>query len=339
LLFSRDLLNNDRHIKLLDKAKLCQLAQAVIRIEADAITALSQQINHNFVIACQLIIACQGRIVVIGMGKSGHIAGKIAATLASTGTPAFFVHPAEACHGDLGMIIPQDVVLVLSNSGETSEILTLLPLIKRLNVPLIAMSGNLNSTLANFASVHLDVTVTEEACPLGLAPTASTTAMLVMGDALAVALLESNGFTRNDFAFSHPSGRLGKRLLLRVADLMHTGKAIPQVNADALITNALTEMTAKKLGMTAIINHHQQILGVFTDGDIRRMLGKAVDLTTTRITEVMTQQCIVIEADILAAEAMQVMEKKQINTLLVINKAKQLIGALNMHDLIHSGIV
>lgn len=324
---------------LLHEDKLCKLAQAVIQIEADAIVALSQQINHHFVTACQLMIRCKGRIIVIGMGKSGHIARKIAATLASTGTPAFFVHPAEASHGDLGMIIPQDVVLALSNSGETSEILTLLPLIKRLDVPLIAMSGHPYSTLANFASVHLNVAVKKEACPLGLAPTSSTTAMLVMGDALAVSLLESKGFTRDDFAFSHPGGSLGKRLLLRVTDLMHTGDKIPQINSNALMTDALTEMTVKKLGMTAVVNHDNQILGILTDGDVRRMLGKQLDLKTTSITKVMTQNCIAIKANILAAEAMQIMEKKQINVLLVIDKNKRLIGALNMHDLIHSGIV
>ncbi len=324
---------------LLHQDKIRELALAVIEVETKAIAALAQQIDDNFMTACQLMLQCQGRIIVTGMGKSGHIAGKIASTLASTGTPAFFVHPGEASHGDLGMITPQDVVLALSNSGETSEILTILPLIKRLNVPLIAMSGNADSALVRFSSVHINVAVKEEACPLGLAPTSSTTAALVMGDALAVSLLESKGFSRDDFAFSHPSGSLGKRLLLRVADLMHTNNKIPRVSASALIIEALTEMTAKNLGMTAIVDNQNHILGVFTDGDVRRMLGEHLDPKTTLITEVMTQNCIVINQAILAAEAMQIMEEKEINALLITDDNNCLVGALNVHDLIHSGIV
>jgi arabinose-5-phosphate isomerase len=324
---------------LLHHDKIRKLALAVIQVEAKAIEELSLQINDDFVMACELMMQSEGRIVVTGMGKSGHIAGKIAATLASTGTPAFFVHPGEASHGDLGMITSQDVVLALSNSGETTEILTILPIIKRLDVPLIAMTGHLHSTLAKFATVHLNVAVKEEACPLGLAPTSSTTAALVMGDALAVSLLETKGFTRDDFAFSHPGGSLGKGLLLQVADLMHIGDKVPKVDDSALITKALTEMTAKKMGMTAIVNRDNQVLGMFTDGDVRRMLGKHLNPETTLITEVMTKGCIVIDASILAAEAMQIMEKKEINALLVIDKNEHLIGALTMHDLIHSGIV
>ncbi len=320
--------------------KIRELGLAVIKIQTEAISALSEQINHAFVMACQLIMGCKnGRIVVMGMGKSGHIAGKIAATLASTGTPAFFVHPAEASHGDLGMITRHDIVLALSNSGETDEVLTILPIIKRLGVPLIAMTGNPDSTLARFATVHLNVAVKQEACPLGLAPTSSTTAALVMGDALAVSLLEAKGFTRDDFALSHPGGSLGKRLLLLVSDLMHTGDAIPAVTEESQIGSVLLEMSKKKLGMTAVVNADNQVLGIFTDGDLRRMLAKNLDLHTTQIAQVMTRDCTVISAHSLAAEAMQIMEFKGINALLVVDEQQHLIGALNMHDLIHAGIV
>jgi arabinose-5-phosphate isomerase len=282
---------------------------------------------------------CTGRVVVTGMGKSGHIAGKIAATLASTGTPAFFVHPGEASHGDLGMITRQDVVLALSNSGETSEVLTILPIIKRLGVPLIAMTGNPASTMAKFATTHIHVGVEQEACPLGLAPTSSTTAALVMGDALAVSLLEARGFTRDDFALSHPGGSLGKRLLLMVSDIMHAGNKVPSVPETALISEALLEMTEKKLGMTAVVDAYNRVVGIFTDGDLRRMLGRNLDIHHTAITEVMTPHCAVIPADILAAEAMRIMEQKKINALIVVDGQRRAIGALNMHDLIHAGIV
>jgi arabinose-5-phosphate isomerase len=315
------------------------LALAVIQDEAKAIMALKEQINAEFVYACRLILACKARVIVIGMGKSGHIAGKIAATLASTGTPAFFVHPGEASHGDLGMITRQDVVLALSNSGETAEILTILPLIKRLGVPLIAMTGNPNSTLAKVATAHINVAVEQEACPLGLAPTSSTTAALVMGDALAVSLLETKGFTRDDFALSHPGGSLGKRLLLRVSDVMHSGHDVPKVQDDALVSKALLEMTNKKLGMTAVIDSSQQVVGIFTDGDLRRMLEKNLNVHTTHINQVMTRACTVINSDSLAAEAMQIMEQKKINALLVVDAQNNLQGALNMHDLIRAGIV
>jgi arabinose-5-phosphate isomerase len=325
-------------MKLHDQ-KLLELGLAVIQVEAQAIAALAEQINDDFVLACKLMFNCKGRVVVTGMGKSGHIAGKIAATLASTGTPAFFVHSGEASHGDLGMITRHDVVLALSNSGETEEVLTILPIIKRLGVPLIAMTGNPNSTLAKFATTHINVAVEQEACPLGLAPTSSTTAALVMGDALAVSLLEARGFTRDDFALSHPGGSLGRRLLLMVADIMHADDKVPSVPESALISHALLEMTEKKLGMTAIVDADNRVTGIFTDGDLRRMLGRNLDVHKTSITEVMTPNCAVISADILAAEAMQIMEQKKINALIVVDQQHRAIGALNMHDLIRAGIV
>jgi arabinose-5-phosphate isomerase len=318
---------------------LRNLGLEVINIERQAIAALAYRIDNDFVKACRLMLACQGRVVVIGMGKSGHIGGKIAATLASTGTPAFFVHPGEASHGDLGMITRQDVVLALSNSGETHEIVTILPIIKRLGVPLIALTGNRNSALATFATVNIDVGVTQEACPLGLAPTASTTAALVMGDALAVSLLEARGFTRDDFALAHPGGTLGRRLLWLVSDIMHTGNEIPLVSTDAFIGAALLEMTGKKLGMTAVADAQGKVVGVFTDGDLRRMLEKNLDIHGTKISEVMTVGCTVIPEHILAAEALRIMEEKKINALIVVDEQHCARGALNMHDLIRAGIV
>ena len=323
----------------LDDQKLRELGLAVISVEAQSISALAEQINDDFVTACKLLFACEGRVVVIGMGKSGHIAGKIAATLASTGTPAFFVHPGEASHGDLGMITRHDVVLALSNSGETEEIVRILPLIKRLGVPLIAMTGNPASTLSNISTVHLNVAVEQEACPLGLAPTSSTTAALVMGDALAVSLLDARGFTRDDFALSHPGGSLGRRLLLRVTDIMHCDDEMPSVPATALIGSALLEMTEKKLGMTAIVDESNRVIGIYTDGDLRRTLARNIDIQNTTISEVMTTQCALISADILAAEAMQIMEQKKINALIVVDEQNIAVGALNMHDLIRAGIV
>ena len=311
----------------------------VVNIETQAISALAERINDDFVSACQLMLMCKGRVVVTGMGKSGHVAGKIAATLASTGTPAFYVHPGEASHGDVGMITTQDVVLALSNSGETSEILAILPIIKRLGVPFIAMTGNSRSEMTSFSTVHINVHVQQEACPLGLAPTSSTTAALVMGDALAVAILEARGFTRNDFALSHPGGRLGKRLLLRVDDLMHVGPRTPVVPESAVIIDALLEMTEKKLGMTAIVDQNSKVVGIFTDGDLRRMLEKDYDIHKTKINSVMTRNCTVIKPQILAAEALQIMEKKKINALIVVNEQHRAVGAVNMHDLIHAGIV
>lgn len=325
-------------MKLHDQ-KLRKLGLAVIQVETQAVAALAEQINDDFVIACELMFNCKGRVVVTGMGKSGHIAGKIAATLASTGTPAFFVHSGEASHGDLGMITRHDVVLALSNSGETEEVLTILPLIKRLGVPLIAMTGNPASTLAKFATVHINVAVQQEACPLGLAPTSSTTAALVMGDALAVSLLEARGFTRDDFALSHPGGSLGRRLLLMVEDIMHAGDDVPLVPESALISDALLEMTEKKLGMTAVVDANNRVAGIFTDGDLRRMLSRNLDVHKTLITEVMTPNCAVVTQNILAAEAMQIMEQKKINALIVVDAQQKAIGALNMHDLIRAGIV
>jgi arabinose-5-phosphate isomerase len=333
------LLSNIGNMMDIQNQKLRDLAIAVIQTETRAIAALTERIDDDFVSACRLMFACTGRIVVTGMGKSGHIAGKIAATLASTGSPAFFVHPGEASHGDLGMITKQDVVLALSNSGETEEVITILPIIKRLGVPFIAMTGNPASTLAKFATIHINVTVEEEACPLGLAPTSSTTAVLVMGDALAISLLEARGFTRDDFALSHPGGSLGKRLLLRVNDIMHVGDKLPSVPESALISEALLEMTEKKLGMTAIVDANNKVAGIFTDGDLRRMLAKNLDIHKTAIADVMTAGCTVIPPGILAAEAMQIMEQKRINALIVVDDEQHAIGALNMHDLIRAGIV
>jgi len=273
------------------------------------------------------------------MGKSGHIGRKVAATLASTGSPAFFVHPGEASHGDLGMITAKDVVLAMSNSGETEEILTILPVIKRLGSTLISMTGNPASTMARQSDVHIHIGVLEEACTLGLAPTSSTTAALVMGDALAVALLEARGFTREDFALSHPGGRLGRRLLLRVADIMHTGDAIPAVLETDFVRNAILEMTAKKLGMTAIVDQERQVLGIFTDGDLRRLIERGGDMHATPIKKLMTLYPQCIKEDRLAAETLRIMEEKRINALLVVDGTHRLIGALNMHDLLRAGVV
>ncbi len=325
---------------LLDESTIRNSAMTVILTEARAIEALQKRVNGNFLRACQLMFQCQGRVVVIGIGKSGHIARKIAATLASTGTPAFFVHPAEASHGDLGMITPKDVVLSLSNSGETDELLTILPLIKRQNVPLIALTGNEFSSLAKLADVHLDVSVSEEACPLGLAPTASTTAALVMGDALAIALLEARGFTSEDFARSHPAGTLGRRLLVRISDIMHSGKRVPVVDQNASLTTALVEMTRTGLGMTAVINDTGELLGVFTDGDLRRAVDDDdVDLRDTPVVRLMTSNPKTITADRLAVEAAQVMEEYKIHALLVVDEENRLVGALNIHDLLRARVV
>ena len=320
--------------------KLQELALAVINTEAAAIHGLSKEIREpSFIEACRLMLACRGRVVVTGMGKSGHIAGKIAATLASTGTPAFFVHPGEASHGDLGMITVADVVLALSNSGETGELVTILPIIKRLDVPLIAMTGNPQSTLSLAATANINVSVEKEACPLGLAPTASTTAALAMGDALAVALLESRGFTEEDFARSHPGGTLGRRLLLLIDDLMHTGDAMPRVSINTPLTDALMEMTRKGLGMTAIVDAKGKLVGVFTDGDLRRTIDHKIDLHDAVVRDVMTAGCKTVHPGMLAAEALQIMESTKINALPVVNDAHELVGALNMHDLLRAGVV
>jgi arabinose-5-phosphate isomerase len=332
-------LNSSPELKPSEYQKLRELGLAVLRTEAEAVHNLVHRIDHNFVRACEYMLNCRGRIVVTGMGKSGHIANKIAATLASTGSPAFFVHPGEASHGDLGMITGGDVVLALSNSGETGEIVTILPIIKRLGVPLVAMTGNPESTLSREADVNIDVSVDKEACPLGLAPTASTTASLAMGDALAVALLEARGFTELDFARSHPGGSLGRRLLLHVADIMHRDDRIPRVGREATISEALVEMTAKGLGMTAVADENGEIHGIFTDGDLRRTLDRGVDLHSTPVTEVMTPGGVTTRPERLAAEALKLMEENKINALLVVDRENRLTGALNMHDLLRAGVV
>jgi arabinose-5-phosphate isomerase len=316
-----------------------ELGLAVIDTELAAISRLRAQMNETFDEACQLMLACEGRVVVTGMGKSGHIAGKIAATLASTGTPAFYVHPGEASHGDLGMITRKDVVVALSNSGETREIITILPIIGRLNVPLIALTGNADSTLAKEANVHLDVSIEKEACPLNLAPTASTTAALVMGDALAIALLEAKGFSEKDFALSHPGGSLGKRLLLHVDDVMHKGTRIPKVTTGTSITKAIVEMSAKRLGMTAIVDQHDQFLGIFTDGDLRRSLENPIDLSQTPIDHVMTKNPITAKPGILAAEALALMQKYTINGMFILDENQHIEGALNTQDLLQKGVL
>ena len=316
-----------------------QLAIQVIEIEQQAIHELLQYVDDNFELACQLMFNCQGRVIVIGMGKSGHIGGKIAATLASTGTPAFFVHPGEASHGDLGMITSDDVVLTISNSGETGEVLAIIPVIKRIGAKLISMTGNSSSTLAKLADTHVCIKVSQEACPLGLAPTSSTTATLVMGDALAVALLNARGFTANDFALSHPGGSLGKQLLLRLNDIMHYGDRLPIVNQEALIKDALVEMSLKGLGMTAIVDSNRQLIGLFTDGDLRRILDEKIDIHQDLITSVMTQLPTTAQADMLAAQALKIMEDKKINGLIIVDENNIPVGAMNMHDLLKSGVI
>ena len=322
-----------------ESEKLKSLGLAVLRNEAGAIKALEARIGDEFARACGYMLACEGRIVVTGMGKSGHIGNKIAATLASTGSPAFFVHPGEASHGDLGMITPKDVVLALSNSGETSELITIVPIIKRLGVPLIALTGNPASTLASEADVHIDVSVEQEACPLNLAPTSSTTATLAMGDALAIALLEAQGFTEADFARSHPGGSLGRRLLLHIQDIMHSGDEIPVVQETAYLRDALVEMTNKGLGMTAVIDDQQRLTGIYTDGDLRRTLDSDLDVRNCRVSEVMTRGCKTARAELLAAEGLQIMQQNKINALLIVDDDQRVIGAINMHDMLRAGVM
>ena len=322
-----------------DADKFKALGRAVIETERAALAALIGRIDDEFAHACALLLACAGRVVVIGMGKSGHIGGKIAATLASTGTPAFFVHPGEASHGDLGMITPQDVVMALSNSGETDEVLALLPVIKRLNTPLLALTGKPESTLAEAANVNIDISVDKEACPLGLAPTASTTAALAMGDALAIALLEARGFGAADFARSHPGGILGRRLLLHVSDIMHSGAEMPVIRAEAPLSEALVEMSQKGLGVTAIVDEREQVLGIFTDGDLRRALDADIDIKTCLAAEVMTKKARQIAPEALAASALALMEAHSINALLVVDGREKLVGVLNMHDLLKARVV
>ncbi|MEQ1661255.1 MAG: KpsF/GutQ family sugar-phosphate isomerase [Thiobacillus sp.] len=318
---------------------LLQLARNVLDIEADALRTLSTRLDQHFAQAVALMLACTGRVVVSGMGKSGHIGGKIAATLASTGTPAFFVHPGEASHGDLGMIAPDDVVLALSNSGESSEIVSIVPLIKRRGAKLVSMTGNPASTLAREADVHLNAAVDKEACPLNLAPTASTTAALALGDALAVALLDARGFSADDFARTHPGGSLGRRLLVHVRDVMHSGDALPRIDHEASLKTALLEMTQKGLGMTAVVDAAGKVAGVFTDGDLRRALEHALDLHQARVTDLMTANPKTIREDALAVAAVEKMQSLKINGLLVVDANHTLVGALNMHDLLRAGVV
>ena len=322
-----------------DPQRIIDTARRALRIEADAVAALVERLDGSFVEACRICCECRGRIVVTGIGKSGHVARKIAATLASTGTPAFFLHPAEASHGDLGMITPADAVLAISNSGETGEILTLLPLIRRMGVPLVAMTGAPDSTLAREAAAVLDIHVPAEACPLNLTPTASTTAALAMGDALAVALLRVRGFTEEKFARSHPGGTLGRRLWLRVVDVMRSGEAIPRVAPDTPLTASLVEMSRKGLGMTAVVETDGRVAGIFTDGDLRRLFDRGVDVRTTAIGEVMTRGARTIGAQELAAEAVRLMDHHRITALLVVDSDRRLVGALNVHDLLRNGVM
>lgn len=319
--------------------ELCQWAQDVIDTEIGALNGLKQQINQAFVDACELIQSCRGKVIVMGMGKSGHIGHKIAATLASTGTPSFFVHPGEASHGDLGMISDSDVVIAISNSGEASEIMTLMPVIRRHDIQVIAMTGNPESSLAKVAQIHLNIAVEKEACPLGLAPTSSTTATLAMGDALAVALLQAKGFTADDFALSHPGGALGRKLLLRVDDITHTGEQLPVVGTQVSISTALLEVSAKGLGMTCIVDDYGVMQGLFTDGDLRRVLDARIDIHSTSIGEVMTKKPIVISDNLLAAEALKLMEQKNINGLIRVDTQGAPLGALNMMDMLKAGVL
>ncbi|MEO8401278.1 MAG: KpsF/GutQ family sugar-phosphate isomerase [Gammaproteobacteria bacterium] len=319
--------------------KICTLGKAVIETEAEAIRALAARIDHHFAQACQYLLACEGRIIVMGMGKSGHVGRKIAATFASTGSPAFFIHPGEAKHGDFGMITKNDVLLIISNSGETDEIIAILPFIKRLALPLITLTGKINSTLSKASTVNIDVSVEKEACPLGLAPTSSTTAALVMGDALAISLLERRGFTAEDFALSHPGGTLGRRLLLRVDELMHQGDAIPKVDLTALLKTALVEMTQKKLGMTTVVNQQNELAGVFTDGDVRRAFDSNADIHQTTIQHIMSRNPKVIRPGMLAAEALNIMQTYKITSLIVTNEQNNPVGVVHLHDLLRAGVM
>ncbi|GAB7228861.1 MULTISPECIES: arabinose-5-phosphate isomerase KdsD [Vibrio] len=313
-------------------------AKQVLDIEVSALQQLDQYFNEQFEQACKLILSNSGKVVVMGMGKSGHIGNKIAATLASTGTSAFFVHPGEAAHGDLGMISAGDIVIAISNSGESHEILSLFPVLKRLNIKIISMTGKPESNMAKLSDLHLQITVPKEACPLGLAPTSSTTATLVMGDALAVALLQARGFSAEDFALSHPGGALGRKLLLKLSDIMHFGNSLPKVSPDALIRDALLEISEKGLGMTAIVDEHDAMLGIFTDGDLRRTLDKRIDIHTTAIGDVMTRNPTTAHPEMLAVEGLNLMQDKNINAL-VLCEDNKIVGALNMHDLLKAGVM
>ncbi len=313
--------------------------QRTVRMELEAIDALTARIDDDFVKACKLILSCNGRTIVTGMGKSGHIGKKIAATLASTGTPAFFVHPGEASHGDLGMITRNDLVIAISNSGSSAEVITLLPLLKRMGIPLISMTGNPGSPLAQSADVHLDISIECEACPLDLAPTSSTTVTLVMGDALAVALLEARGFTANDFAFSHPGGALGRKLLLKVEDIMHAGTDLPRVSKDTTLSQALVEMTEKGFGMTTIVSEQDQLIGVFTDGDLRRCVDQEIDIGSALIEDVMSRNPKTVHQSMLAAEALRLMEDNKITALVVEDDQHHPVGLIHMHDILRAGVI
>jgi arabinose-5-phosphate isomerase len=319
--------------------KLCEVGREVIKIEAEMISRLADRIGEDFARACQYLLDCTGRVVVIGVGKSGHISKKIAATLASTGCPAFFIHPSEAKHGDIGMITKHDVIIAISYSGESEEMVALLPYIKRMSIPLIALTGKAHSALAKAASVHLDVSVEKEACPLGLAPTSSTTAALVMGDALAMAILDKRGFTEDDFAMSHPGGTLGRRLLLRVNEIMHQSLSIPVVRSGSSLKEALVEMTHKKLGMTTVIDAEGKLIGIFTDGDVRRTLDNNTDIHQTNIETVMSKSPKTISSDMLAAEALNIMETYKITSLVVTNEHHQPHGILHIHDILRAGVI
>jgi arabinose-5-phosphate isomerase len=325
-------------VSILENPDYLGSVKRTITMERDAISSLLQRIDDSFVKACEILLQTRGRVVVTGMGKSGHIGTKIAATLASTGTPAMFVHPGEASHGDLGMITDQDSVIAMSNSGSTSEVLTLLPLLKRMAVPLITMTGDSTSLLALSADVNLDTSVTEEACPLDLAPTSSTTVALVVGDALAIALLEARGFSAEDFAFSHPGGSLGRRLLLKVEDVMHAGDTIPRVDAGTTLDDALMEVTRKGLGMTSVLDADGRLLGVFTDGDLRRALDNEIDIHNTPIEEIMTHGCITITSQILAAEALHIMDENKITALVAVDEHNRPAGVVHLHDLLKAGV-
>jgi arabinose-5-phosphate isomerase len=322
-----------------DDARVVELGRRALAIEADAVAALAGRLGSDFVHACRRLLACQGRVVVTGMGKSGHVAGKVAATLASTGTPSFFLHPAEASHGDIGMITRDDVVLAISNSGETAEIVTIVPVLKRLAVPLVAMTGAPGSTIARAADVHLDVSVPAEACPLNLAPTASTTATLAMGDALAVALLELRGFTAEDFARSHPGGALGRRLLTHVADVMRAGTDVPRVRPETTVAQGLLQMSRGGLGLTSVVDGDDRLVGVFTDGDLRRALDRRLDVHSTAMRDVMTRDPRTIGPGELAVEAVLLMERHRITALLVVDAERRIVGALNVHDLLRAGVM
>ena len=322
-----------------DDTALLAAARRTLASEQAGIEALAARLDGQFAAACRALLACEGRVIVTGMGKSGHIAGKIAATLASTGTPAFFLHPAEAGHGDLGMITRPDLLLALSNSGETAEILVLLPHLKRLGVPLIAMTGRAESTLAQAADISLDASVDQEACPHNLAPTTSTTTALALGDALAVAVLEARGFSAEDFARRHPGGTLGRRLLLHVEDIMRTGSAVPRVTPDTLLASGLVEMSAKGLGLTAVVDADDRVLGVFSDGDLRRALDRRTDVHAATMRQAMTTGARTIGPRELAATAALLMETHRVTALLVVDAQQQLIGALNVHDLMRAGVV